>query len=71
VSGSTYQAPIEIESTQGKTLAIHWLLRASKKHPSRNMAFKLSYELMDVASNLLLKYGDSFICSQVSKTFKL
>jgi hypothetical protein len=35
------------------------------------MAFKLNYELMDVASSLLLKYGDSFICSQVSKTFKL
>ncbi len=47
--GSTYQVPIEIESAQGKALAIRWLLRASRKRPSPNMAFKLSYELMDVA----------------------
>ncbi|CAM6044227.1 unnamed protein product [Sphagnum compactum] len=32
-----------------KALAIRWLLRASRKRPSQNMAFKLSYELMDVA----------------------
>jgi small subunit ribosomal protein S7 len=29
VGGSTYQVPIEIISTQGKVLAIHWLLGAS------------------------------------------
>ncbi|CAK9252478.1 unnamed protein product [Sphagnum jensenii] len=49
VGGSTYQVPIEIESAQGKALAIRWLLGASKKRPGRNMAFKLSYELMDAA----------------------
>ncbi|KAH9530518.1 hypothetical protein CY35_20G007800 [Sphagnum magellanicum] len=49
VGGSTYQVPIEIESAQGKALAIRWLLGASRKHPGRNMAFKLSYELMDAA----------------------
>ncbi|KAJ9145995.1 hypothetical protein P3X46_028318 [Hevea brasiliensis] len=43
------QVPIEIGSTQGKALAIHWLLGASQKHPSRNMAFKLSSELVDAA----------------------
>jgi small subunit ribosomal protein S7 len=51
VDGSIYQVPIEIESAQGKTLAICWLLRAFRKRPSRNMAFKLSYELMDVVRN--------------------
>jgi small subunit ribosomal protein S7 len=48
VGGSTYQVPIKIESAQGKALAIHWLLGASRKCPSRNMVFKLNYELMDV-----------------------
>ena len=42
VSGSTHQVPIEIGSTQGKALAIRWLLAASRKRPGRNMAFKLS-----------------------------
>nr|BEG71944.1 ribosomal protein S7 [Astragalus macropelmatus] len=47
VSGSTHQVPIEIGSTQGKALAIRWLLGAARKRPGRNMAFKLSSELLD------------------------
>ncbi|CAN6446936.1 unnamed protein product [Victoria cruziana] len=49
VGGSTHQVSIEIRSTQGKALAIRWLLGASKKHPGQNMAFKLSSELFDAA----------------------
>ncbi|VAH04391.1 unnamed protein product [Triticum turgidum subsp. durum] len=40
---------IEIGSKQGRALAIRWLLEASQKHPGRNMAFKLSSELVDAA----------------------
>ena len=39
--GSTRKVPIEIESKQGRALAIRWLLEASQKRPGRNMAFKL------------------------------
>ncbi|WZZ86980.1 hypothetical protein YC2023_115559 [Brassica napus] len=49
VGGSTHQVPIEIGSTQGKALAIRWLLGASRKRPGQNMAFKLSSELVDAA----------------------
>lgn len=49
LGGSTYQVPIEIESAQGKALAIRWLLGASRKRSGRNMAFKSSYELIDAA----------------------
>jgi len=49
LGGSTYQVPIEIKSAQGKALAIRWLLGASKKRSGRNMAFKVSYELIDAA----------------------
>nr|YP_010760483.1 ribosomal protein S7 [Cuscuta polyanthemos]YP_010760537.1 ribosomal protein S7 [Cuscuta polyanthemos]WEY30488.1 ribosomal protein S7 [Cuscuta polyanthemos]WEY30489.1 ribosomal protein S7 [Cuscuta polyanthemos] len=49
VSGSTHQVPIEIRSTQGKALAVRWLLAASRKRPGRDMAFKLSSELVDAA----------------------
>jgi small subunit ribosomal protein S7 len=51
VGGSTYQVPTEIKSTQGKALAIRWLLKSSRKRPGRNMAFKLSYELIDAAKD--------------------
>nr|YP_010275940.1 ribosomal protein S7 [Cananga odorata]YP_010275953.1 ribosomal protein S7 [Cananga odorata]UKH49854.1 ribosomal protein S7 [Cananga odorata]UKH49867.1 ribosomal protein S7 [Cananga odorata] len=47
--GLTHQVPIEIGSRQGKVLAIRWLLGASRKRPGRNMAFKLSSELVDAA----------------------
>ncbi|PIA64750.1 hypothetical protein AQUCO_00100312v1 [Aquilegia coerulea] len=49
VGGSTHQVPIEIGSKQGKALAIRWLLGASRKRPGRNMALKLSSELVDAA----------------------
>ncbi len=49
MGGSIYQVPIEIKFAQRKTLVICWLLGASRKHPCWNIAFKLSYELMDVA----------------------
>ncbi|KAJ9181111.1 hypothetical protein P3X46_009277 [Hevea brasiliensis] len=41
--------PIEMGSTQGKALAIRWLLGASRKLSGRNMVFKLSFELVDAA----------------------
>nr|YP_010166164.1 ribosomal protein S7 [Rhipsalis teres]QRV60137.1 ribosomal protein S7 [Rhipsalis teres] len=49
VKGSTRQFPIEIGSAQGKVLAIRWLLGAARKRPGRNMAEKLSSELLDAA----------------------
>nr|YP_010176758.1 ribosomal protein S7 [Vicia costata]QSQ72500.1 ribosomal protein S7 [Vicia costata] len=49
VSGSTHQVPLDIKAPQGKALAIRWLLAASRKRPGRNMAFKLSSELVDAA----------------------
>nr|YP_009667872.1 ribosomal protein S7 [Radula japonica]QCW58648.1 ribosomal protein S7 [Radula japonica] len=51
IGGSTYQIPLEIRSTQGKTLAIGWILSASKKRSGIYMAIKLSYELIDAAKD--------------------
>lgn len=45
--GLTRLVPIEIGPRQGRALAIRWLLAASRKRPGRNMAFKLSSELVD------------------------
>nr|YP_009339566.1 ribosomal protein S7 [Lithotoma petraea]YP_009339585.1 ribosomal protein S7 [Lithotoma petraea]APQ38958.1 ribosomal protein S7 [Lithotoma petraea]APQ38979.1 ribosomal protein S7 [Lithotoma petraea] len=48
-SGLSYQIPVEIRSTRGKALAICWLLAASRKRSGRNMACKLSSELVDAS----------------------
>ncbi|KAI4974320.1 hypothetical protein ZWY2020_047600, partial [Hordeum vulgare] len=36
-------------SKQGRALAIRWLLEASQKRPGQNMAFKLSFKLVNAA----------------------
>nr|NP_777458.1 ribosomal protein S7 [Anthoceros angustus]NP_777475.1 ribosomal protein S7 [Anthoceros angustus]Q85B41.1 RecName: Full=Small ribosomal subunit protein uS7cz/uS7cy; AltName: Full=30S ribosomal protein S7, chloroplastic [Anthoceros angustus]QHD46929.1 ribosomal protein S7 [Anthoceros agrestis]QHD46945.1 ribosomal protein S7 [Anthoceros agrestis]BAC55394.1 ribosomal protein S7 [Anthoceros angustus]BAC55412.1 ribosomal protein S7 [Anthoceros angustus]BAC55495.1 ribosomal protein S7 [Anthocero len=72
VGGSTYQVPIEIESSQGKALAIRWLLVASKKRPGRNMAFKLSYELIDAArdnGNAVRKREETHRMAEANRAF--
>nr|YP_010158647.1 30S ribosomal protein S7 [Campanula zangezura]QRG30899.1 30S ribosomal protein S7 [Campanula zangezura] len=48
-SGLTQQVPIAIKSPRGKVLAIRWVLAAARKRPGRNMAFKLSSELVDAS----------------------
>nr|YP_009531790.1 ribosomal protein S7 [Leiosporoceros dussii]AXZ70947.1 ribosomal protein S7 [Leiosporoceros dussii] len=72
VGGSTYQVPVEIGSSQGKALAIRWLLVASKKRPGRNMAFKLSYELIDAAKdngNAVRKREETHRMAEANKAF--
>jgi small subunit ribosomal protein S7 len=47
--GSTYQVPVEVKRSQGKALAIRWILAAAHKRSGRNMSLKLTYELIDAA----------------------
>ncbi|CAI0557314.1 unnamed protein product [Linum tenue] len=49
VGGATQQVPVEVDTTQGKALAIRWLLVAARKRQGRDMVFKLSNELIDAA----------------------
>ncbi|KAI5653920.1 hypothetical protein M9H77_31107 [Catharanthus roseus] len=70
--GSTHQVPIEIGSTQRKELAIRWLLAASRKLPGRNMAFKLSSELVDAAKgsgDALRKREETHRMAGANRTF--
>ncbi|XP_059063062.1 small ribosomal subunit protein uS7c-like [Cryptomeria japonica] len=72
VSGSTYQVPIEIKKKEGKILAIRWLLESSRKRSGRNMHFKLSYEIMDVAKekgNAICKKEEIHKMAESNKAF--
>uniref|UniRef100_A0A1Y3BWF4 Putative ribosomal protein S7 domain protein n=1 Tax=Helianthus annuus TaxID=4232 RepID=A0A1Y3BWF4_HELAN len=58
VGGSTHQVSIEIGSTQGKALAIRWLLAAfPEKRPGRNMAFKLSFRISGCCQRMAMPYA--------------
>nr|AAS65727.1 ribosomal protein S7 [Strelitzia reginae] len=70
--GLTHQVPIEIGSKQGKVLAIRWLLGASQKRSGRNMAFKLSSELVDATKgkgNAIRKKEATHRMAEANRTF--
>ena len=47
VGGATYQVPVEVKSKRSQTLALRWILEASRKRKNRTMSDKLFNELMD------------------------
>ena len=45
VGGATYQVPIEVRSSRQQSLAMRWILRASRARSGRPMAERLAMEL--------------------------
>ncbi len=50
VGGATYQVPVEVSTRRQLTLAIRWLLAATRARHERIMADRLAGELMDAAN---------------------
>nr|YP_009668535.1 ribosomal protein S7 [Haplomitrium blumei]QCW59311.1 ribosomal protein S7 [Haplomitrium blumei] len=72
VGGSTYQVPVGIGSTQGKALAIRWLLGASKKRSGGSMSSGLGYELIDAArdsGNAVRKREETHKMAEANRAF--
>lgn len=51
VGGATYQIPIEIRGDRRQSLALRWLVQASRNRSGKSMAQKLAAELMDAYNN--------------------
>ena len=51
VGGATYQVPQEVKTKRSQTLALRWLLEASRKRKNKTMSDKLFNELMDASQN--------------------
>ncbi len=51
VGGSTYQVPMEIRAERRQSLALRWLVQATRNRNGRSLAEKLSGELMDAYNN--------------------
>ena len=47
VGGATYQVPVEVKTKRSQTLALRWLLDATRKRKNKSMSDKLMNELMD------------------------
>jgi small subunit ribosomal protein S7 len=51
VGGATYQVPIEVAPERRLTLAMRWIIAASRARTGKSYAEKLSGEILDAASN--------------------
>jgi small subunit ribosomal protein S7 len=51
VGGATYQVPVEVETDRRLTLAMRWLLAASRARGGKSMAEKLAAEVLDASNN--------------------
>ena len=51
VGGATYQVPMEVDPQRRLTLAIRWLMTATRSRTGKSFAEKLAAELMEAAEN--------------------
>lgn len=72
VGGATYQVPVEVRPVRQLSLAIRWLVDASRKRNERTMAERLANELMDAAADkgsAFKKKEDTYKMAEANKAF--
>ena len=72
VGGSTYQVPVEVRPDRRTSLAMRWLIAASRRRSERSMAEKLASELTDAANNrgtAVKKREDTHKMAEANKAF--
>ena len=72
VGGANYQVPIEIRPERRQTLAIRWLVAATRKRSEREMSKKRAAELMDAYNNTgasVKKKEDTHRMAEANKAF--
>jgi small subunit ribosomal protein S7 len=51
VGGATYQVPVEVRPKRRSTLAMRWLIEASRRRGEKSMAQRLAGEIVDASEN--------------------
>ena len=72
VGGATYQVPVEVKTNRSQTLALRWLLNATRKRKNKTMSDKLFNELMDASQNkgyAIKKREDTHKMAESNKAF--
>ena len=72
VGGATYQVPVEVNTKRSQTLALRWLLEASRKRKNKTMSDKLFNELMDAfqrKGSAMKKREDTHRMAESNKAF--
>ena len=72
VGGATYQVPIEVRPGRRNSLAMRWLIDASRKRSEKSMAQRLAGELLDAADSrgaAVKKKEDTHRMAEANKAF--
>ena len=72
VGGATYQVPVEVKTKRSQTLALRWLLEATRKRKNKTMSDKLFNELMDASQkkgSAIKKREDTHKMAESNKAF--
>ena len=72
VGGVTYQVPVEVKTKRSQTLAMRWLLEATRKRKNKSMSEKLFNELMDAyqrKGSAIKKREDTHKMAESNKAF--
>ena len=72
VGGATYQVPVEVRSVRRSSLAMRWIIDASRKRSEKSMDLRLAGELRDAADkrgNAVKKKEDTHRMAEANKAF--
>jgi len=72
VGGATYQVPVEVRPNRRNSLAMRWLIDASRKRSEKSMAYRLAGELLDATENkgaAVKKKDDTHRMAEANKAF--
>lgn len=72
VGGATYQVPVEVKTKRAQTLALRWLLQATRKRKNKTMSDRLFNELMDASQkkgSAMKKREDTHRMAESNKAF--
>ncbi len=47
IGGATYQVPVEVKESRGRSLATRWLIQAARSRKGKSMAERLATEMVD------------------------
>ena len=72
VGGATYQVPVEVKANRSQTLAIRWLIDASRKRKDKKMSDKIFNEIYDAyqsRGSAIKKKEDTHKMAEANKAF--
>lgn len=72
VGGATYQVPVEVRPERRQSLAIRWIVNASRERSERGMMAKLAGEMIDASENqgnAIRKKIDTHRMAEANKAF--